>query len=691
MTVRLRARLGEGGWNSTILDWGDDTSRCFRLFTRRAGEDREDFAWDDTQQNYLSFPAADGTCDVLEAEVAFRNHNPDWNRMRIGVPAARIGKGRTYEIVLRFTGPSLGLYVDGVLVDEDWPLGEVPTSPSALKIGDPGFGGAIERVEVWPCALSDADIVKYAGGPGAVAEREIEILGPENPRAQYWTPRGYNQWVGDVMLGDLRQFDEQRFDVFYLIDRAHGARKFNRGGHFIAHMSSTDLKHWRQHPLAVAIEPWETIGTGQPVVHDGKVVLVYGLHSGRIMPESSTVHTEIDAQGCTVPQRFPDGERYPEGTSFAESEDGIHFKKSGWLVHPAQNPSVCRDAGGTGFLMLAGFGSRGLWHSEDLRLWQSIDPGIVPVNFTSPVRNTNECQCLFEWNGWHYILSGRTGFWMSRDQRGPYWEGKDGKNTGLARPRWDVYDGLMVPMVAPFGESRRILAGNLQGLDVHWGGHLVFRELIQFADGTLGTKWPEEMVPPVRAAIEPELRIGRRKSAGRPVSVSGSPSSWAEIAEAPRQALLSLRMAGAKETALVSVALLDGENKGCSLSMLPRQGRVQWNTVAGLELPPPVPTLADVLAEDERSLWQIAHEVLNPHMPFFGHDFAIEHVEGLNKPFGVELFYFYDRKSRSTIIDACINGHRTMITRRKGLAVRTIRLAADGKCDFLDIRLGEVT
>jgi hypothetical protein len=88
MTLHVRAAIGEHGWCATLAEWGDDASSDgFRLYTRRAGDVPADAAWDDIAQNYLSYPDAAGACDVLEAEVAFRNHNPQWRRLRVGVPA----------------------------------------------------------------------------------------------------------------------------------------------------------------------------------------------------------------------------------------------------------------------------------------------------------------------------------------------------------------------------------------------------------------------------------------------------------------------------------------------------------------------------------------------------------------------------------------------------------------------------
>jgi len=687
-TILLNIRVGNAGWSATLLNWRDDTEGSLRIYTRRAGSSPEDKDWDSfTFQNYLSFPAADGTRDVLEAEVAFKNHDPSWTRMRLGVPASLIGKGRSHQLVLRFDGGALGMYVDGVLVDEDWPVGGIPMRRQAPLLAVPEFDGTVELVKMTPDAISLDELISLAGGAGMVARRREEILGPERKAMQYWTPPGHNQWVGDVMFGDTRSFDQDRLHLFYLIDRRHGASKFGQGGHFIAHLSTTDLVHWEHHPVAVGLEPWMTIGTGRPLVHDGKLLLGYGMHTSRIYPEAQTVTAAVDSDGRTTPRPFPrDAEAlYPLGSTFAESTDGIQFSKSRVVVHPAQNPNILRDQAGTGFLMLAGYYSRGLWRSDELRHWQLLDTDVVPL-WQPPERASDECQCMFEWNGWHYIVGGRTGFWMSRQQLGPYWAGPDGTRTGVVTPRWDIYDGLWVPMVAEFKNDRRILAGFLQGPGVEWAGQLVFRELVQLADGTLGLKWPDELRLPVRESIRPDLRVGGKKIGELTASVTGAADSWAEVAELPRSIQLTVRITPGPGTQHIAIAGLGVDGTGCALSLMIDRGRVQWNATTGRELPAAIPALAELPALERKDDPEATARLI----PYRGQDFTLTGVEGLDHAVKLEMIFLYDAKSQSTIIDACLNRQRTLVTRRPGLILEHLRFMADGPATIENITIGRL-
>ncbi len=61
------------------------------------------------------------------------------------------------------------------------------------------------------------------------------------------------------------------------------------------------------------------------------------------------------------------------------------------------------------------------------------------------------------------------------------------------------------------------------------------------------------------------------------------------------------------------------------------------------------------------------HDFFSPFAPYRGGDFAIEHVIGLDRPFTLDVIVEYDWKSDTTIVDACIDERRTMITRRNRL------------------------
>ena len=84
------------------------------------------------------------------------------------------------------------------------------------------------------------------------------------------------------------------------------------------------------------------------------------------------------------------------------------------------------------------------------------------------------------------MLVGFTGMYRSKDLTFETYEDLAGNGV-------DVYDGLSVPMVAPFSGDRRILSGWLRMNG--WGGVLCVRELVWFDDAVPGIRWLEDAMP----------------------------------------------------------------------------------------------------------------------------------------------------------------------------------------------------
>ena len=200
-----------------------------------------------------------------------------------------------------------------------------------------------------------------------------------------------------------------------------------------------------------------------------------------------------------------------ERLAMALSQDGIHFQKARptpfsapqapFREGPNRDPSVNRD--GDGYLMLVTAalaakkdgkeqGALEQLVSKDLKHWSaSKTPFLVPGYSPQP-----ECSDLFFWRGRYYLLFGINGvthYRMGNSLHGPW-----------TKPEIDTLDAdeARVMKTAAFHKDRRILVGWV-GYD-NFGGNLVFRELIQNPDRTLGTKFPEEMIPATkgRTAIQ---------------------------------------------------------------------------------------------------------------------------------------------------------------------------------------------
>ena len=141
--------------------------------------------------------------------------------------------------------------------------------------------------------------------------------------------------------------------------------------------------------------------------------------------------------------------------------------------------------GGEGCLLSSG-AQIALAHlvSADLKTWKELpEPFLVADRDMVP----QMCPHWFHWNDWYYFIGGVGGIWKSRQPFGPW---------TLQSPR--QLDALAVPKTGAFSGNRRLFTGFLG--DGGWGGNLVLRDLVQHADGTLGTRFVPEIIP---AAGEP--------------------------------------------------------------------------------------------------------------------------------------------------------------------------------------------
>lgn len=375
---------------------------------------------------------------------------------------------RAGNVMVCWLGYSCRLYVDGQLIDEEWPLGE-PIGENWRICAAPGVSDA-----AWT-----EDIPDESGSESLYSE----------PFQNFVLP-GHNTGVGDCMPFAR----DGRWCLYYLLDRRAHASKKGLGAHQWAQVSTADLKTWTLHPMAVGItEQWEgSICTGSLISKDGLTYAFYAV-------------------------RMSDGS--PARMTWAVSRDGVHFEKSGRyfaLTAPyepvsARDPKVFLGADGlyhmlvTTSLVNGGRFGGCLAHltSADLLNWTQLDPFIVPGYSDQP-----ECSDYFEWNGWYYLIFSNFAigrYRMSREPFGPW-----------IRPENDLLDALevQVPKTAPFGE-RRFSSGFLARRPRAYAGNAVTHELFQRPDGTLGVKHLEEILPeaaPVFSAPHSRIDAGQNRA-----------------------------------------------------------------------------------------------------------------------------------------------------------------------------------
>lgn len=576
-------------------------------------------------QNYPAFKMPDGSVPVLEATVVLHSpEHPTWRNMTIGIPLAMLKRpSGKHEIVLHFSGVRWTMYVDGELLDNDFPFGQPQWADR----------------NTWQL---DAEYVKSAALylPAIPPEAKPVRSSNPSPGIQYWTPPGHNSWVGDVVTC----FHKGRYHVFYLYDRRHHQSKFGCGAHYFEHLSTADFQTWTEHEAATPLEaPWECIGTGTPFVFNDRLHLSYGLHTTRIYPpEQTTLPAQwayLNTNGFTGSFDRATTPGMPAGSTYSVSTDGVsQFKRSGVMFHPCENPSVYTDPGGK-LRLMANYRSRGIWESESVDGgWRCLSPDFPPGG---------DCTFYFHWGKFDYILGGFKDLW-SKPATAP-----DSAYTDVVRQGLDFYDGANVPAITEIPGGRFLMAAwiPIRG----WGGPLIIRELAQFPDGRIGSKWMREITP----ATPPHQTLAARVAEPATFPVAGKSFML----------VFNVQPAETKKGKIgLSFLPEEGEQAACELQLRLEDLRAQFG-----------PGSLTRFADNEKSLREGGQ-------PQAAHNFAIENLIGLDQPFTVRVLVKHGDKLGGSLIDAEIAGQRTMISYRPDLTVKKLVFRTKG-VELQNIRL----
>ena len=231
-----------------------------------------------------------------------------------------------------------------------------------------------------------------------------------------------------------------------------------------------------------------------------------------------------------------------------------------------------------------------------------------------------DCTFFFRWGQFDYIIGGFTGLW-SKPAEAPNSAYED-----MARQGLDFYDGLGVPAITGVADGRFLMAGwiPIRG----WGGNLVIRELVQFPDGRIGSKWMNEITP----ATEPPKTLAARVAEA--TAVPADSKSFLLV--------FDVQPSEAKKGRLgISLLPDSGEQAACELQIRLDDLRAQFGPGSGNDF-----------AGKQKSL----REGGSPHG---AGNYAIENLIGVDQPFTVRLIVKGDDKIGGSLVDAEIAGRRT--------------------------------
>lgn len=627
--VRL-ARLPQKGEKATVLTLG-----ALSVRVRGIDVEKEELTRCEVSDGYRVYADKTGFSPVLAATLTLDDPDPAHREMTVGVPLFRFDLIAA-PLYIHYDGVCFRLIYQGEEINADYPFSP-PTCMKNTPFAD----------EMW---LSD-----FGAASGTLAS-EIREERIETDMGLF-SPRGYNTWAGDV----VNFWHDGTYHLLYFFDRHHHGSRFGGGAHVMYHLTTHDFREWVDHGVLFPLtERWQTVGTGSMFYANGRYYYAYGWHTSRFVPKEKLASMPISAEfektgvlrGMTYAEIAQKG-LVPNGANYVWSENGIDFKQGEVEFHIVENPAVYPQKDGT-FRLYGGYRGPGTWEADRLDgAWRHTDPTFPPCGERAILHNTGECPCLFETDGYRYLLIGFCGFY--RTEKG----GDTFRDVGAEG--YDVYDGLCVPMVAKTGDGRLILSGWLDGLG--WGSYVAHRELIPEGDGTLGMRWLPEFVPDTNKLS--------------PITMLKNPQSGAEVPLDEKASYFITCEVENTETGVFSVVFY-GKNGTFRLYLDAARDALEVRGIAaGAELSPEMmPSTRRIITEAE----DYATNFKRPPYPgvhFRSRDFSLEHVRGIGGRCTVRLLARYAAKSDNMVLDAEIAGRRTVISNRVGFRAERMAFFAE--------------
>ena len=348
----------------------------------------------------------------------------------------------------------LELYINGRLVDEEWPCGTSLLCGSYIQAGD------------FDLTLSETD--PEQGYPSCI-----------KPNSDISLDTIYQSGIN---IGDCMPFSEEetetsgpsdgQYHLFYLYDRHHHQSKWGLGAHQWAHIATRDFTTWHVFPMAIPItEAWEgSICTGSVIRCGEKYYAWYAV-------------------------RMFDGS--PAKITAAVSDDLCHFTKANtyFTLPPAYHTPSARDPkvvyiNGryhmfvTTSLCKNGRGCLAHLVSEEMNVdsssWQDVGPVFISGDQTQP-----ECPDYFSLGNYYYLvysLDGKARYIYSET---PFGE------SGWIEPKNNIIPCGVVPKSAAI-HGQRIFTGFVpKQKEGEYAGFAVFAKATQNPDGSLSFQpWP---------------------------------------------------------------------------------------------------------------------------------------------------------------------------------------------------------
>jgi len=501
MTMLIRLRDPSGRWDSSVFSkYGNHDKLVYNLFAFDFGGGPEGMSLG-FELGIAGKPGLGGQVKVL---------------------TRTIGPTAWHDVIVRYDGKALQLFVDGVKADGAACRGALRQgNPEPLILGGHSAGGVVQRpfrgqidhAALWTRALTDGEIAALSGGEALIRKRKQEMEAQQwaelpkpvadfrktvkssdrtafaeaalalrrwmianDPHRPLYHFTGAESWINDPN-GVI--FHQGEYHLFYQFNPIVDGRK---SATCWGHAASRDLVHWADWPVAL----WPD------TPHDRG-----GCYSGNMVIDDRGVPTALYTGNVA-------GHRETYGM-LARSTDGFLTWQKKRVMDNAQRPNpqspVHWDAqlwkqGDTWFQLIGGTtggqepkGAAYLWTSPDLERWTLQKP-----IYSGGPGQFWELPYLLPFGDKHALLIGVGG--------NPYWIGTydpktmtftpDSPKTRSADPGdYYSYNPHMVDGEGPGGTPRRIMHGWVQTPPTptqavpYWQGAHSVPRVITLRDGRL--------------------------------------------------------------------------------------------------------------------------------------------------------------------------------------------------------------
>jgi sucrose-6-phosphate hydrolase SacC (GH32 family) len=499
--------LFEGGWlvagtdaNGAISLTGHALTICLRLrdpsgrwaagLLSRKGEIKNYnlFAWDLGRGMEFGFEFN------LRGERQFR---------QVRTPLEGLVLTGWHDLVVRYDGVQLALFVDGVVRDQQPASGQVAEAREAsLLIGaDPGgenaFHGLVDHAALWNRALRESEIEFLCGGREAVEQAktlELAVRQESERQAETKLHAARQRVVADTSypkyhvappVGWMNDphpiYFQGVYHIFYqyscLPDDPYG------GPHRWGHASSRDLVHWRHLPVAITpkdhgIGENRHIWSGCVVDNGGVGTAVYTIENIDVWSSTSS------DENLESFQKWPGNPVIHGPPPGLEIEGGM------------RDPWVWKEA--DAWYLIVGSGRKGgqgpvvpLYKSSDLVHWEYLHP--LYEGNAAQEGGFCECPTFFPLGNKHVLVL---------SHQATYLVGSYANHRFLPERRGRLdFGGVYVPQSVVDGKGRRIVWGwvlETRGRDAQrqagWAGMQTLPRILSLQpDGTLACKPAPEL------------------------------------------------------------------------------------------------------------------------------------------------------------------------------------------------------